>query len=38
MMPNGMQWVVDTVSIIVVLGLIVGFAVWTSGTNNRKQK
>ena len=36
MMPNGIQWVVDTVSILLVLGLVVGFALWTSGTNKRK--
>ena len=33
MMPDATKWVFETVAIIVILGVIIAFAVWTSGTN-----
>ncbi|MEY4390584.1 MAG: hypothetical protein RLZZ400_327 [Actinomycetota bacterium] len=38
MLPNGWQGVVETVVVLIALGLIVAFALWTSGTNKRKSK
>jgi hypothetical protein len=35
MMPDATKWVFETVAIIVILGVIIAFAVWTSGTNKR---
>ena len=35
MMPDATKWIFETVAIIAILGLIIAFAVWTSGTNKR---
>ena len=35
MMPDATKWVFETVAILVILGVIIAFAVWTSGTNKR---
>ena len=35
MMPDATKWVFESVAIIVILGVIIAFAVWTSGTNKR---
>jgi hypothetical protein len=35
MMPDATKWVFETVAIIVIVGVIIAFAVWTSGTNKR---
>ncbi|MEY2674002.1 MAG: hypothetical protein RLZZ514_567 [Actinomycetota bacterium] len=35
MVPDATKWIIDTVSLVAVIGVIIAFAVWTSGTNKR---
>jgi hypothetical protein len=37
MMPDATKWVFETISIIAILGVIIAFAVWTSGTNKSRR-
>jgi hypothetical protein len=36
MMPDANKWIFDTISLIVVVGVMVLAALWTSGTSKRK--
>jgi hypothetical protein len=36
MMPDANKWIFDTIALIVVVGILVGAAFWTSGTSKRK--
>jgi hypothetical protein len=36
MMPDATKWVFDTIALIVVVGIMIGAAFWTSGTSKRK--
>ena len=35
MVPDATKWVVDTLSLLVVLGVIIGLAVWVTGKAKR---
>ena len=35
MMPDATKWIIDTVTLLAVVGVILAFALWTSGTNKR---
>jgi hypothetical protein len=35
MMPDATKWIIDTIALLAVVGVIVAFALWTSGTTKR---
>jgi hypothetical protein len=35
MVPDATKWVVDTISLAVVVGAIIGLAVWVTGKSRR---
>ena len=36
MMPDANKWIFDTIALLVVVGIMVLAALWTSGTSKRK--
>ncbi len=35
MVPDATKWVIDTISLVVVLGVIIGLAVWVTSKAKR---